>query len=313
MRLRRLEQKPPTEIYDQGELIIAKQVKIRSPRKKRIWIIVFVVIAATWLILYFLKKGRFETIGTLSIPVVEISPRTNSEILSIHCREGQAVSKGDTLTILREHGTIARSVVDTNAILNSDRLLKEEILQVNLTLKELHRKERLFSLDLIVSQEVEKARAEYQLALARLEKRRAELIQKLLTETRQVENPVISLKAPTTGVIGKTLKLPGEVARAGEPILTLLDTQHPWIQTTVPEQFIERIYVGQPVLLKPVMEGATEFVGHVQNIGALVDIVADPYTNGSATPERGVTIKIFAPVNELNNIKPGSSIAVKFR
>ncbi|MBN2011255.1 HlyD family efflux transporter periplasmic adaptor subunit [candidate division KSB1 bacterium] len=312
MRLRRLEQNTATEVYDQGELIVARNIHQAPLNKKRLWMVIIGIFGVSWLTIYLMQKGTIETKGTLTIPVVEISTPANAELIGVFGIEGDPVTIQDTLIIIRENTTITLTRPDSIAASQKELLLKEAAIGVSLARKELNRKERLFELDLIVGQDVENARAEYELAVARLQKQRAELVEKETRTARPIESPIKIIRAPATGMIGQVFKTKGEVVRAGEIIMTLLDTQHPWIETKVEEEYLDRLFIGQTTTIKPIIPNSIEYYGHVTGIGAVVNVVSEMNQNGQIVEERGVVVKILTQLSNLESFKPGSSMKIKF-
>jgi hypothetical protein len=91
-----------------------------------------------------------------------------------------------------------------------------------------------------------------------------------------------------------------------------LDTEHPWIETIVEEKYIGKLYIGQTTMIHSVIPKSPEFVGHVTNIGAVVDVVSESNRNGEIKKEKGVIVKIFTPAENTKILKPGSSVKIKF-
>jgi HlyD family secretion protein len=85
------------------------------------------------------------------------------------------------------------------------------------------------------------------------------------TETDQVKLERHELRAPSNGTVLDTYIEPGEIVSAGTPILSLADTQHPYVDVFVPQAKLEGIGLGSKAevqvdsLQKPLF-------GHVEHV-----------------------------------------------
>ncbi len=71
--------------------------------------------------------------------------------------------------------------------------------------------------------------------------------------------------APLDGVVSVRAARQGEVLQVGEPIVTVLDVDHLWVQADVEETYIDRIGLNQPIKIRlpsgNVLDGAVIFKG----------------------------------------------------
>jgi multidrug resistance efflux pump len=90
-------------------------------------------------------------------------------------------------------------------------------------------------------------------------------------EAAQVRLSDCALRSPVNGVvvkgIGRSVK-DGEVVVKGMPIVTVVSTDQPlWISSSVSELYVDRVRVGQPVLIRIDAFGRRRFPGTVEKVG----------------------------------------------
>jgi HlyD family secretion protein len=95
---------------------------------------------------------------------------------------------------------------------------------------------------------------------------RAQLLQAQADKTTaDVRLGYMKIYAPLDGVVSVRAARQGEVLQAGEPIVTILDVDHLWVQADVEESYIDRIALGQNVMIRlpsgNTLEGAVFFKG----------------------------------------------------
>ena len=296
-------------IYKKHDLIVEKgKSKINKGKLVR-WIIIITLLFA---IAYYLiqLKLTLHVQGTIKVPVIDISTSSNSKLLQLKCYDGSYININDTLAVIEENR------LNIGNSLNFYIDLQEDEVKVYIARKELKRKQKLFSLEVIVAQEVEKAKADYQIALAKYRQHKAELYAKnkiLRNSQSTATNSIKNIYAPISGLIGDILKEPGEVIRAGEQIITILDVKKPWIEAIIPEKEINFIYVGQSVYIKPISQQQNSFKGKVEIIGEFIDFIYEEDKQGYSRTRKGVAVKITAPKEKLITFKPGTTVNLKFK
>ncbi len=85
------------------------------------------------------------------------------------------------------------------------------------------------------------------------------------TETDQVKLDRHELKAPSNGTVLDTYIEPGEIVAAGTPILSLADTQHPYVDVFVPQGKLEGIGLGSKAEVRVDSLGVA-LPGHVEHV-----------------------------------------------
>lgn len=77
-----------------------------------------------------------------------------------------------------------------------------------------------------------------------------------------------SIKAPASGWVVNLSLRPGSAVAANQPLFSIVEDEHWWIDANFKETDIERIRSGQPVRITLDMYGALELNGEVESIGA---------------------------------------------
>ena len=95
---------------------------------------------------------------------------------------------------------------------------------------------------------------------------RAQLLQARDDEsTAQVRLGYTKIYAPLGGVVSVRAALQGEVLQAGQPIVTILDVDHLWVEADAPETFIDLVTLNQHLKVRlpsgNMLEGAVSFKG----------------------------------------------------
>jgi multidrug resistance efflux pump len=69
-------------------------------------------------------------------------------------------------------------------------------------------------------------------------------------EKAQVQLDYTRIQAPTDGVVDVRAALPGEVVNPGQAIVTLIDPDNLWVRVDVEESYIDRIHLGEKVVVR---------------------------------------------------------------
>lgn len=120
--------------------------------------------------------------------------------------------------------------------------------------------------------------AEAQVAVARANRKQLDVQQSDLAATRaqlqqaradkttaDVRLGYMKIYAPLDGVVSVRAARQGEVLQAGEPIVTILDVDHLWVQADVQESYIDLVALGQHLTIRlpsgNTIEGSVFFKG----------------------------------------------------
>jgi membrane fusion protein (multidrug efflux system) len=111
-------------------------------------------------------------------------------------------------------------------------------------------------------EQVTAMRARASSAQARVEQAKATLAQAELNLQYTV------IKAPARGVVSKKSVNPGQVVQAGQPLLSLVQTDDVWITANFKETQLDEMRPGQRVVVEVDAYGGREFQGKVDSIAA---------------------------------------------
>jgi membrane fusion protein, multidrug efflux system len=163
-------------------------------------------------------------------------------------------------------------------------------------------------------QAVETAQAQSNAAQSQIGTSQAQLVvvQTQLTNTE--------IKSPFKGVVARRWLLPGDIAQAAQPILTIYDLQDTWVTAYFEETKIQDIKLGDPVDISVDSYPDTKFTGRVIEIGATAasEFSLIPANNASGNftkVTQRIPVKISFDKQFLNNqampLRAGMSVEVK--
>ncbi|MFC1811889.1 HlyD family secretion protein [Thermodesulfobacteriota bacterium] len=329
-----------------------------------------------WLHYYFTHASTDD--ARVEGDLISVSSTVPGKIRQLPIREGEHVKKGQLIAQLREEDYQARVDVAAGVVQSINASLDEAIADVLLvkekTEKEVQRAEavlaasharlkeaeanmqlanldyervsKLFKSKTVSTSEVDKIRAGYQLAQARLVKaeeeinesramlnvarantgevairrRRVESLKGKLNEaTAELEAAQLKLAhttvtSPIDGVVAKKVVNIGEVVSVGQPIAVLIDLNHIWVEANLEETKLEHVRLGQPVDLKVDAYPKTKFTGKVMNIGAATAsefaLIPENRSGGNFTKvTQRIPIRIDV-VDPAEQLRPGMMVMV---
>jgi len=197
---------------------------------------------------------------------VEIVARVSGLLERMLVEEGDVVRQGQVLAEL-DKSELKISLEESKARLGNNRNVFE-------------RSKQMIERELISQEQLDRAKFDYETALAQYE--RAALNLQYATIT-----------APFSGVITQRLVEQGDMIRVNTVLFNLADTDKLRIRLHVPEKEMGRIFVGNPVRIETEMLPGEHFGGVVEMIAPVVD------------PATG-TIKVTVQVTEgAEKLKPG--------
>lgn len=214
-----------------------------------------------------------SAVGTLlANESVMIRPEIDGRIVDFHFQEGQLVRKGDRLVSL-----------DASEV---EAQLTSAVAAANLNRSRLKRSEELLAKNFISVQAMDEARENLNQSVAR----EAEIKAKLAKST---------IRAPFEGVTGLRLVSPGAYAKAGQDIARLEGIGVLKLDFRVPEAYLRRIRVGQPLVINVDAYPGEQFAGAIYAIEPAVDESTRTVLLRARLPNPGVRLKpgMFARVS----------------
>jgi len=212
-------------------------------------------------------------VGTLlANESVMIRPEIDGRIEAFHFQEGQLVRKGDRLVSLDDSEVEAQ--------------LASAVAAANLNRSRLKRSEELLKKNFISAQAMDEVRENLNQSTAR----EAEIKAKLAKST---------IRAPFEGVTGLRQVSPGAYAKAGQDIARLEGIGVLKLDFRVPEAYLRRIRVGQPLAINVDAYPGESFNGSIYAIEPAVDESTRTVLLRARLPNPGVRLKpgMFARVN----------------
>ncbi len=212
-------------------------------------------------------------VGTLlANEAVMIRPEIDGRIEAFHFQEGQLVRKGDRLVSLDASEVEAQLASATAA--------------ANLNRSRLKRSEELLKKNFISAQAMDEVRENLNQSTAR----EAEIRAKLAKST---------IRAPFEGVTGLRQVSPGAYTKAGQDIARLEGIGVLKLDFRVPEAYLRRIKVGQPLVINVDAYPGESFSGSIYAIEPAVDESTRTVLLRARLPNPGVRLKpgMFARVS----------------
>jgi RND family efflux transporter MFP subunit len=201
-----------------------------------------------------------QGIGSLeSTETVDIRSEIAGVIAEIRFEEGQQVSAGDLLFVLRDE-KLQQELDAGKSSLKAARVAFEQARQ------SFERFSTLFEERIISAEEHERARTEMETARAEVQRLTARLafLEEQLQETR--------IRAPMDGVLSETRFDPGSYVAAGDELVTLFTEDALNVAFWVPETAMGRVRPGQPVTVTVPAAAEPMFTGEVVFVSPSVDV-----------------------------------------
>jgi len=131
---------------------------------------------------------------------------------------------------------------------------------------------------------------------------------------RDVQDQLIEVIAPRSGVIAARWANKGDTLLAGQRIVTLMDQRRVWIEANIDEKKIERVRPGQPVEVE-ITGRDSKLAGRVETVSPVTaaTLISSPGQGSSGNSLRVaqvILVKISLDEEHLSLI-PGSSAEVK--
>ncbi len=205
-------------------------------------------------------QTRVSETGTIQpSKTIEIKSQFSGEVAELFVSSGQAVKKGELLTIIRQESSQARQVAQLR------EAIQEERLNVKTTQREWARSQSLFTKGFIAQQELETSEDNYQRALLRLELAERqlllalggneELFKRYQEGSTQGSRPEeFQVRSPSQGTILEILVHAGEIITSGTAtfgggtvLMQIADLSHMVVNANINEVNIPRVLVGQAV------------------------------------------------------------------
>lgn len=287
--------------------------------------------------------------GLVDAAEVDVASKVPGRVKAVPVQEGDAVEEGQELAIIESdelEAKVSQATAATSAasarlrmaqrgVRKEDKEAAEGALtaaqhQADLAKKMFERMKTLLAAGSIPQATLDDAETKYNLAQDQLTiaRTRLELAQRgarpeeidaLMAQVSQTQGVLAEVtsydkervqRAPLKAVVSKVILHKGELAATGNPILTLVDLDHPWVSFPVREDLLQRVKQGTTLQVELPALGVTVPM-QVFNISALGD-----FATWRATSDKGgFDLKSFEvkarPTAPVAGLRPGMTARFK--
>lgn len=249
---------------------------------------------------------------------VTVSTKYAGRISQLFVDEGSAVKKGQLLVRIDDTDLRAQQAQADAALAFAER--SQELARINMERadEDFRRAELQFRGSIIPKEQfdhakkaLEAARAQNGIALAQIAtaKAQAGIVRAQLADT--------AVTAPMDGVVAKRWALPGDVVQVSQPILTVYDTEHPWVTANLEETKFGHLKTGQTVEIAVDTYGSRRFEGTIIQLGSNTasqfSLIPPNNASGNFTKvTQRIPVKIALPKGAAAFL-PGMSAVIRVR
>jgi len=232
-----------------------------------------------------------EAVGSLvAIHGVDVNSRVDGQVIAINFKSGQLVKKG-------------QSLVQLDDSLDKQNLRNDEA-QLQLTKLTFDRNKRLYQQKAVSESDLDTAQSNYTKAEAMVQKDKLNIAYK-------------NIKAPFDGKLGIRQVNVGEYVTAGKGLVTLQSLNPLFVDFTLPQQDLNKIAVGQEILVKSDSVPSSVFKGKILAISSQVTadtrnvLIRGQIQNDKLRllPGQFVTVKVLMPKHREVVAVPQTAVA----
>jgi len=279
-----------------------------------------------------------------------VSGKVPGRIEELYVKEGQTVSKGDTLVFIdspevraklaQARGAVAAASAQNTKANNGARseeitgayqLWQQAKVQEDVMRKSFERVQNLYDQKVISAQKYDETKAKYDASVAQAKAAKSQydmavagarkedkaaaagLVEQAQGAMQEVEGYLdeLYLTAPASGIISAIYPKPGELVGQGSPIMSVTDLSDAWFTFNVREDYLHGMTQGTEItVMIPALEG--------RKVAATVNYIAvrESYATWKATKETGMydakTFEVRAvPQETVEGLRPGMTAIVE--
>ena len=294
--------------------------------KSKIYYIVAILVVIVIVIFWWWRAYLYpyQTTEDASIASLDhtISPVQSGKILQVAVDDGAVVKKGDLLFVLDDVMLQIEKEDASAGLDHANDEVKLQKIRLDLAKEDLNRAEQQFAGGVISQEAMSRVKKNYEMMEAQLQSINSladvqEATIKMI-ETQLKESQIVS---PTDGIIAKRWHDPGDVVRAGQTVLSLIDLSNIWITANIEETKLPTIRVGDHVDITVDAYPKLKLEGSVVVVGAAAasQFALIPANNASGnftkvTQRIPLKISLKKPENTQDlYLRPGMSVKVKIR
>lgn len=299
---------------------------------------------------YFVSKPKAMVLqGTAEASEYRISGKVPGRIEELYVREGQHISKGDTVVFIdspevraklaqanaakaaaQAQSSKAQAGARSEEITGAYNLWQSAIVQEDVMKKSLDRIQRLFDQKVVSAQKYDEVKAKYDAAVAtsaaakskydmavagaRSEDKAAAaaLVAQANGAVMEVESYLgeLYLTSPVSGVVSAIFPKPGELVGTGSPVMTIVDLSDVWFSFNVREDMLQGMNIGSELTLSIPALGDKQIKANISYMS-----VRESYATWKATKETdGYDAKTFelraVPTETVDGLLPGMTALI---
>jgi len=311
--------------------------------------LLILIIAIVFLIMRTEKPEDTYMTGIIEMTQVDVSSKVAGRIDSISVKEGEKVTKGQTIATIRSNELQAK-LDQTKSIMEgayqklqmaingarpeekemAEKLYMQAIHQYDLAEVTYKRIMKMYNDSLISAQEKDQTEFQYKSAREQMEQAKAkyELVLKgtrqeeiLMADAnlRQAENAYKEVQAytqeltiisPISGELSKKIINAGEIVSAGYPVFTVLDLEDVWVVLQVREDQMQGFKKDSVFKGKVPGLGNKEFEFYVSYISAMGDFATWKPTNIKGEFDLKTFEIRLKPKNKIDGLRRGMTVNI---
>jgi len=284
-------------------------------------LVLMLIVIFWWWRAYFYP---FETTEDASIAGLDhaVSSVESGKIKQVVVSDGDVVKKGDLLFTLDDTLMLIEKEKAAAAVDHANDEVKLQKIRVDLAKDDLDRAKKEYDGGVISQEVFNRIDKTYQMMEAQLHSINSLAdVQEATLKEVETKTKYSQVTAPIDGVIAMRWHGAGDVIRAGQTILSLMDLTNIWITANIEETKLSSIRVGAPVIITVDAYPGLKFQGSVMVVGAAAasQFALIPQNNASGnftkvTQRIPLRISLKTPDNAQGlYLRPGMSVKIKIR
>ena len=299
---------------------------------------------------YLVSRPKPQLIqGETEATEYRISCMVPGHVTELYCREGQEVSKGDTVAFIdspqvraklaqaqaarsaaQAQSAKARNGARQEQIAGAYELWQQALVQEDVMKKSLDRIQNLYDQKVVAAQKYDEVKAKYDAAVAQAraaksqydlalsgarteDKAAAEaLVRQADGAVREVDSYLeqLYLVSPADGIISNVYPKQGELVGEGSPVMTVTDLSDVWFTFNIREDQLEGMRIGDTMTVRVPALGGAQFEAAVNYMA-----VRESYATWKATRETDQydarTFEVRAvPTETVEGLLPGMTVLI---
>lgn len=250
--------------------------------------------------------------GTIEVDEVHVGPRAGGRVEKIFAQEGERLREGQLIVQLAASELKARRQLAVAQIESAMRDADAQEAQIEFLRAEASRQQDLLKKRAVSPSEAERAesaaRAQEKIlaaAQARVAQARAQL------DEIDAQLAEMKVTAPSDSVLEILIVKVGDVLAPNREVATLLLPQHLWVRVYVPEPWLGKIKVGDPVRVRVDSFPDKDFPGAVEQVNRQAEFTPRNVQTVEDRIKQVFGVKVRLPNND-DHLRAGMAADVYF-